>query len=54
VRKINPRSLLVERVGEQSTHKPAVAVHKTKTDDKHGWIAAGQGMARLLLQAQAT
>jgi hypothetical protein len=28
------------------------AILKTKTDDKHGWIAAGQMMARLILHAQ--
>ncbi|MGC3956733.1 MAG: hypothetical protein QM813_01840 [Verrucomicrobiota bacterium] len=28
------------------------AVLKTKTDDKHGWLAAGQMLARLLLQAR--
>jgi hypothetical protein len=30
-----------------------LAVLKTKTDDKHGWLAAGQAMARAILQAQA-
>ena len=30
-----------------------LAVVKTKTDDKHGWLAAGQTMARTILQAQA-
>ena len=29
------------------------AVVKTKTDDKHGWLEAGQTMARIILQAQA-
>lgn len=29
------------------------AVIKSKTDDKHGWIAAGQTLARLRLQGQA-
>jgi len=29
-----------------------LAVVKTKTDDKHGWLAAGQTMARVILQAQ--
>ena len=38
--------------------KPAVAadtlaIVKTKTDDKHGWLEAGQTMARTVLQAQA-
>jgi hypothetical protein len=31
----------------------ALAVVKTKTDDKHGWLEAGQTMARTILQAQA-
>jgi len=30
-----------------------LAVVKTKTDDKHGWLEAGQTMARTVLQAQA-
>jgi hypothetical protein len=30
-----------------------LAVVKTKTDDKHGWVEAGQTMARTILQAQA-
>jgi hypothetical protein len=30
-----------------------LAVVKTKTDDKHGWLEAGQTMARTILQAQA-
>jgi hypothetical protein len=29
-----------------------LAVVKTKTDDKHGWLEAGQTMARTVLQAQ--
>jgi hypothetical protein len=33
--------------------RQALAVVKTKTDDKHGWLAAGQTMARIFLQAQA-
>jgi hypothetical protein len=40
------------------TDEPAIstatlAVVKTKTDDKHGWVEAGQTMARTILQAQA-
>jgi len=40
------------------TNPPAMAtatlaVVKTKTDDKHGWVEAGQTMARTILQAQA-
>jgi hypothetical protein len=30
-----------------------LAVVKTKTDDKYGWLEAGQTMARTILQAQA-
>jgi hypothetical protein len=30
-----------------------LAVVKTKTDDKHGWLAAGHAMARVILLAQA-
>ena len=30
-----------------------LAVVKTKTDDKHGWLAAGHAGAGVLLQAQA-
>jgi len=29
-----------------------LAIVKTKTDDKAGWLAAGQTMARTVLQAQ--
>jgi len=32
--------------------KMALAVVKTKTDDKHGWLQAGQTLARTVLQAQ--
>ena len=43
---------------EEPANPPAVAtatlaVVKTKTDDKHGWLEAGQTMARTILQAQA-
>ena len=31
----------------------ALAVIKSKTDNKHGWLAAGQAMASVLLQAEA-
>jgi len=45
--------------GESEPANPApistatLAVVKTKTDDKHGWLEAGQTMARTVLQAQA-
>lgn len=37
-----------EPVGREATF----AVLKTKTDDKHGWCAAGQTLSRLLLQSR--
>jgi hypothetical protein len=42
---------LAEHHSEFST--ATLAVVKTKTDDKHGWLEAGQTMARTVLQAQA-
>jgi len=42
---------LAEHHAEFST--ATLAVVKTKTDDKHGWLEAGQTMARTVLQAQA-
>lgn len=39
--------------GEKPASAATLAVVKTKTDDKHGWLAAGQTMARTVLQAQA-
>jgi len=44
---------------DETDHPPAVftavlAVVKTKTDDKYGWLEAGQIMARTVLQAQAS
>jgi len=45
----------VAEVGELPVSLPSatLAVVKTKTDDKHGWLAAGHAMARIILQAQA-
>lgn len=43
----------VEPVREPSVPAATLAVVKTKTDDKHGWLEAGQTMARTVLQAQA-
>jgi hypothetical protein len=40
-------------IREVSAPRAALAVVKTKTDDKQGWVAAGQTMARAVLQAQA-
>ncbi|HKI68105.1 MAG TPA: hypothetical protein VKA67_00840 [Verrucomicrobiae bacterium] len=38
--------------GEFMSSAGTFAVLKTKTDDKHGWVAAGQTMARLILRAR--
>jgi hypothetical protein len=43
---------VVETDGEPAS-MATLAVVKTKTDDKHGWLEAGQTMARAVLQAQA-
>jgi hypothetical protein len=43
----------VEPAREPADTTLALAVVKTKTDDKHGWLEAGQTMARAILQAQA-
>jgi hypothetical protein len=46
-------NLAVEPVHQSSDPAVTLAVVKTKTDDKHGWLEAGQTMARTVLQAQA-
>jgi hypothetical protein len=43
----------VEPVRQPAVSVVTLAVVKTKTDDKHGWLEAGQTMARTVLQAQA-
>jgi hypothetical protein len=43
----------VEPVRQPAVSVVTLAVLKTKTDDKHGWLEAGQTMARTVLQAQA-
>ena len=48
----NSLNVTVEPVREPSD-AVTLAVVKTKTDDKHGWLEAGQIMARTILQAQA-
>lgn len=52
-RKTASRKMAVEPVRQVSTPGATLAVVKTKTDDKHGWLAAGQTMARIVLRAQA-
>ncbi len=39
--------------GESAALAGTFAVVKTKTDDKHGWVAAGQTMARLILHTRS-
>lgn len=45
-------TLDLQEAGESMSSAGTFAVLKTKTDDKHGWIAAGQTMARLILRAR--
>jgi hypothetical protein len=44
---------VVEPDREPAISTATLAVLKTKTDDKYGWLEAGQTMARTVLQAQA-
>jgi len=44
---------MIEPVSPPVVATATLAVVKTKTDDKHGWLEAGQTMARTVLQAQA-
>ena len=39
--------------GRRAEDMAALGMIKTKTDDKHGWLAAGQMMAKAALQARA-
>lgn len=52
-RKGDSQQLPVKPARPVSLPAATLAVVKTKTDDKHGWLAAGQTMARAILQAQA-
>lgn len=52
-RRVDSPNAVVEAAPPLSDASPALAVVKTKTDDKHGWLAAGQTMARTILQAQS-
>ena len=42
----------VAQIPQPAASKMTLAVVKTKTDDKHGWLQAGQTVARTVLQAQ--
>ena len=50
---VQPRDDWSLAVRESEISTATLAVVKTKTDDKHGWLEAGQTMARTVLQAQA-
>jgi hypothetical protein len=47
------KTAALEPVRQLPVPAATLAVVKTKTDDKHGWLAAGETMARTVLQAQA-
>jgi hypothetical protein len=51
VRTSNSSQLTVQSEEESSGQWTALAVIKSRTDDKHGWVAAGQATARVLLYA---
>jgi len=51
-RGVETKSAPPEPVIRISIPAATLAVVKTKTDDKHGWVAAGQTMARAILQAR--
>lgn len=53
VRDENSWNMTVEPVRQPTVSAATLAVVKTKTDEKHGWLEAGQTMARTVLQAQA-
>lgn len=53
VRRNESGSVAVQPETPPALPAATLAVVKTKTDDKHGWLAAGQTMARAVLQAQA-
>jgi hypothetical protein len=44
----------VEAGQKRPSEMATLAVIKTKTDDKHGWLATGEALARVRLQARAT
>jgi len=52
VRSGGGRNLTVETDGSGASAMAALAVIKAKTDDKHGWLATGQALARVRLQSQ--
>lgn len=47
-------NITVKTSSGQANEMAALAVIKTKTDDKHGWLAAGQALARIRLLTRAS
>jgi hypothetical protein len=52
VRNAGSEQIAVQVGGRRADQMAVLAVVKTKTDDKHGWLAAGKAMAQARLQAQ--
>jgi hypothetical protein len=52
VRRARPTAKPVEPARPIPLPDATLALVKTKTDDKHGWVAAGQTMAQAVLQAR--
>jgi len=53
VRRADSDSFQADPGNQPVFSKGTLAVLKTKTDEKHGWVATGKAMARVILQAQA-
>jgi hypothetical protein len=53
VRRADPVTIAEPSEAPAALPAATLAVVKTKTDDKHGWLAAGHAMGRIILQAQA-
>jgi hypothetical protein len=51
-RRVDSRNTAVEPASQLPLSTATLAVVKTKTDDNHGWLSAGQTLARAILQAQ--
>ncbi len=52
-RSANSWNVTMEQIHQPAIQAATLAVVKTKTDEKHGWLEAGQIMARTVLEAQA-
>jgi hypothetical protein len=52
-RRLDSWNVTDEPSREAAVPEATLAVVKTKTDDKHGWLVAGQTMGRTILHAQA-